>query len=284
MPKKNVLLISSPGGGKTVALETLPCGTILFNFDPGGWKSLDRSPIEAGKVGRKPKRLLFTKTLIEWVANKENTLQPDNILVVDYSPGKLTINDSLLCTYDATVFHSFAKDINILETPPAKERGICHIALDSLTGLQWAVLEAIVNLAGHTGTGTSQYSYGKAIEKMREIVDTCCMLPYDFVLTAHIRSDKDDVTGKVMEEISIYGKALPELIVSMIDDVYVCTSDLASPKKYWWETSPGPFLKIVRQRSFDGLPIRVEPNFALRYPGGLYTTPVLVTLGEGVKK
>jgi hypothetical protein len=40
--KKNVLLIGDIGTGKTVSIETLPGGTILFNFDPGGWRSLQR--------------------------------------------------------------------------------------------------------------------------------------------------------------------------------------------------------------------------------------------------
>jgi hypothetical protein len=114
--------------------------------------------------------------------------------------------------------------------------------------------------------GTDQDIYGKAIEKMKEIIDTGCHLPFDFILTAHIQSDKDDVTGKIKEEISIYGKKLPELIASMIDDIYYCQEDMSSGQaKYIWSAHSQAFLKAMRTRSFDNLPLTFEANFTKLY-------------------
>jgi hypothetical protein len=149
-----------------------------------------------------------------------------------------------------------------------KERGVCHFAADSLTGLQWYVLHGEVNLAGHTGKGTSQYTYGLAIEKIREIVDVCCHIPFDFILTTHVESEKDEIVGKIQETILLYGKKLPGIVLSMIDDIYyVSVSTMTGKKEYWFETSPQMFLKIIRQRSFDDLPIKIKPNFAEIYRG-----------------
>jgi hypothetical protein len=277
MPKSG-LLIGPPGSGKTVALETLPCGTVDLSFDPGGWKSLERTPISmeerelintGKKSGRQPKKLLFAKTLRQWLSIKENKLARDEILVIDYDPKVKSIQIGKSPFYDSSIFMESAADINELEKPIAQNRGICHVCMDSLTWLQWATLEAIVTFRGPTQSGymgTDQDVYGKAIEKMKEIIDTGCHLPFDFILTAHIQSDKDDVTGKIKEEISIYGKKLPELIASMIDDIYYCQEDMSSGKpKYLWSAHSQGFLKAMRTRSFDNLPLTFEANFTKLY-------------------
>jgi len=275
---KSALLIGPPGSGKTVAIETLPGGTVDLNYDPHGWLSLDRpliSPeekaliISGKKKERIPKKLLHAPTLRQWLEVKENRLNPDEILVIDYDPKVKQIQIGKSPFYDSSVFMESARDINELDKPIALNRGICHLCLDSLTWLQWTVLEAIVVFRGPTQSGymgTDQDIYGKAIEKMKEIIDTGCHLPFDFILTAHIQSDKDDVTGKIKEEISIYGKKLPELIASMIDDIYYCQEDMStgSPRYLWSAHSQG-FLKAMRTRNFDNLPLTFEANFTKLY-------------------
>jgi len=275
---RSILLIGPPGSGKTVAIETLPGGTVDFNFDPGGWRSLERpipSPeeraliISGKKKGRLPKKILHSPTLREWLAIKENRLQPDEILVLDYEARLNSIQIGKSIQFDNRIFMESAMDINELDKPIAQGRGICHVALDSLTWLQWSTLEAIVLFRGPTQSGymgTDQDVYGKAIEKMKEVIDTCCHLPFDFILTAHIQSDKDDVTGKIKEEISIYGKKLPELIASMIDDIYYCQEDMSSGQaRYLWSAHSQGFLKAMRTRSFDNLPLTFEANFSKLY-------------------
>lgn len=273
MSKKNIVLISEPGAGKTTVLETLPGGTVDFNTDPGGWKSLEREGEalqQALKVGRKPKKLIHAPNLREWLKDPNNKLQPDNILIIDYSIYAIPMNVALLTNYDSKVYFDLGQDINALEKV-GKERGICHFALDSLTGLQWYVLHGMVNLAGHVYKGTSQYTYGLAIEKMREIIDTCCHLPFDFILTTHVESEKDEIVGKIQETILLYGKKLPGILLSMIDDIYYCSvSTMTGKKEYFFETQPQMFLRIIRQRSFDNLPIKLKPNFAELYKGQLY--------------
>lgn len=268
MSKKNIVLVGEPGGGKTVSLETLPGGTINFNVDPGGWRSLERTE---AKAGRRPKKVIHAPTLREWAKVGENKLEKDNILIIDYSSYATPMNVGMLTSFDSKVYFDLGQDINDLETKAAqyKERGVCHFAIDSLTGLQWYVLHGMVNLAGHSMKGTSMYSYGLAIEKVREIVDVCCHTPFDFILTAHVESEKDEIVGKIQETILLYGKKLPGIILSMIDDIYYVSMTMTTGKReYWFETAPQMFLRIIRQRSFDDLPIKVKPNFSELYNKG----------------
>lgn len=268
MSKKNIVLIGEPGGGKTVSLETLPGGTIDYNHDPGGWKSLERD-VSKPSPGRKPKKLKHASTSREWFATKDE-LKKDEILVVDYSAYATPMGVGMLTNFDPKIYYDLALDINDLEKNAAayRERGVCHFAQDSLTGLQWYVLHGMVSLAGHSGKGTSQYTYGQAIEKIREIVDVCCHTPFDFILTTHVESEKDEVVGKICETILLYGKKLPGIVLSMIDDIYyVSVNTMTGKKEYWFETQPQMFLKIIRQRSFDDLAIKLKPNFAEIYKG-----------------
>jgi len=262
---KNIVLIGEPGSGKTVLVETLPGGTIDFNFDQGGWKSLDR---QAPSSKRKPKRILHSQTLRSWFEKKER-LMKDQILIIDYSMYAPTMmNTGMLTNFDPKVYFDFGMDINHLEknVEEYKQRGVCHFVADSLTGLQWYVLHGVVNLAGHAAKGTSQYTYGLAIEKMREIIDVCCQIPLDFILTSHVESEKDELVGKVNETILLYGKKLPGIILSMIDDIYYTSQMMgAGGKEFWLETAPQMFLRIIRQRSFDDLPIKLKPNFSELY-------------------
>jgi len=273
MSKKNIVLIGDVGGGKTVSLETLPGGTIDFNLDPGGWKSLERPPrLTPAKPGeRTPKALVHTPTLREWFARNEE-LKPNNILVIDYSALASLMNVGMLTHFQSKTYFDLGQDLNDLESKAQayRERGVCHFAIDSLTNLQWYVLRGMVDLAGHSAKGTSQYTYGLAIEKIREIVDVCCHTPFDFILTAHIESMKDEIVGKIQETILLYGKKLPGIVLSMIDDIYfVSVSVMSGKKEYWFETQPQMFLRIIRQRSFDDLPIKLKPNFSDIYKGQL---------------
>jgi hypothetical protein len=267
MGKKSIVAISEPGAGKTVLIETLPCGAVDFNTDPGGWKSLER--VEA-KAGRHPKKLKHSPTLRWWLTQTKEELQKDEILIIDYSALATPMNVGLLTNYDSKQYFDLGQDINALSAMKTGKRGIFHFAIDSLTGLQWYVLHGMVNLAGHTLKGTSQYTYGLAIEKIREIIDVCCHIPFDFYLTAHVESEKDEIVGKIQETILLYGRKLPGIVLSMIDDIYyMSVSTMTGKKEYSLETSPGMFLKIIRQRSFDDLPIKLKPNLTELYKGQL---------------
>jgi hypothetical protein len=276
--KRSILLVGSPGSGKTVSAETLEGATVYFSFDPNGWLSLERTPctpetrrmVMEGKLKqRTPKKLKFAPTLRGWLADPNNHLERDEILILDYEAKTNKIQTGLTTDWQSDIFIESSTDINLIAEGKAAGRGISHGWFDSLTGWQWAVLEAIVRFRGPTKsgyTGTDQDTYGKAIEKIREIVDTCCHLPIDFIFTAHIQTDKDDLIGRIKEELSIYGKKLPELIASMIDDIYLSSVDMSGVNpQYKWSAHPTDFFKALRTRSFDNLPRVFDANFQKLY-------------------
>lgn len=271
---KNIVLVGEPGSGKTVLAETLPGGTIDFNFDQGGWKSLERGEgVKSQK--RKFKKVIHAPSLREWFKTG-STLMRDMILVVDYSAISSRFNPGMLTNFDPKIYFEFGQDLNHLEreVEEYKKRGVCHFMVDSLTGLQWYVLHGLVNLAGHGSKGTSQYTYGLAIEKMREVINICCQIPLDFILTSHVESEKDELVGKVNETILLYGKKLPGIILSMIDDIYYTSQIVvAGAREFWLETAPQMFLRIIRQRSFDDLPIRIIPDLNALYKDQLVQPP-----------
>jgi hypothetical protein len=275
---RSILLVGPPGSGKSVSFETLEGGTVDFNFDPNGWLSLDRTPVtpefrkqvmESQSKLRVPKKLIFAPTLRQWLGDPNNHLSNDEILVLDYESKKNEINLGLQTDWQSDIFLESSADINALAQGKANGRGISHGCFDSLTGWSWAILEASVKFRGPTKsgyTGTDQDVYGKAIEKVREVVDTCCHLPIDFVFTAHLHADKDDLIGRIKEELSVYGKKLPELIASMIDDIYLCSVDMSGKDpRYVWSAHPTDFFKALRTRSFDNLPRVFEANFQKLY-------------------
>lgn len=221
---------------------------------------------------RKFKKLKVFSSYREWLKTNEE-LKPDEILVIDYVVAD-PISVGMLPKYDQTVIHNFILDENELWKPEAEERGVCHVAVDSLTGLQYNLIDYIVCLRGATKSGwmgTDEDVYGKAIEKMKEIIDSFVSLKFDFILTAHIETEKDAVTGKVLEQPLIYGRKLPGLILSKMDDIYYAYSDFSSGNlSYWWGTQPQMLLKIIGQRNFDNLPVRVPPDFERLYGDRLF--------------
>jgi len=273
MPKKNILQIGPPGSGKTGNLETLPDSVVHLSFDPGGWETLKR---DIPRQGRRKRNLVGPLTTFREWAKLNQSLSPDDILVVDYSSLPVRVSVDKFQQYEIAPWNNFLMDFNEIEkiggAPVIERRGICNVAVDSLTWMQWTILEGVVYLESRTDKGTCVNDYRIAIEKMKEIVKAFCQLPFNFILTAHVESEKDDVTGKIKEQVLIYGKNLPDLIVSMISDVYYCGVDMSTGTiRSYLYTAPQMFLKIVRQRSFDNLPIKMEADFSKLYKaGGLY--------------
>lgn len=220
-----------------------------------------------------PKKLKFAPSYRDWVKQDEE-LKSDEILVIDYYAADAIAN-GMLPKYDSANFRNFILDENELWKPEAEERGVCHVVVDSLTGMQYSLLDYVVCLRGPTKSGwmgTDEDVYGKAIEKMKEAIDSLVSLKFDFILTAHVEIEKDAVSGKVLEQPLIYGRKLPGLILSKMDDIYYAYSDFSTGKlDYFWGTQPQMLLKIIGQRSFDSLPVRVEPNFQKLYGDRLFS-------------
>jgi len=251
----NTLLIGKSKTGHTRCLETLPRGLLIFSFDKEGWLSLRK------------KKIILRKSLREWL--KEGViLKPDECLVIDYFVSDQILNDKYI-KYETTLLHNFILDSHELWKPEIKGKGISHISIDSLTWMQAPVLEFVV--AFQSRVTTSQNDYGLAINKMKEIISSFTGLPQDFVLTTHIQSDKDETTGEIKEQPLVYGKQLPDVIVSAFSTVFqTVTQPTTSGLAYLWDTQPSAYLKTVGTRLLDNLPKFIEPNFEKWFGKFLY--------------
>lgn len=253
----NVLLIGESKSGKTSSIETLPRGTVLFSFDKGGWHSL----------GRKGKKLTVVPKFGEWFKD-ELMLEPTDILCVDYAVSD-TVEPNQYTRVDQTLIHTFIQDFNLLWSPKASDKGIFHIAIDSLTSMQRPVLEYV--MAINNRVMATQQDWGQAINKVDEIIQSAVGLPFDFILTSHIQAEKDEISGKIRELPLIYGKQLPNLLLAKFDDIYLTFSERTpAGLQFFWGTSPEGLLKIIGTRNFDNLPARVAPNFMKLYAEKLY--------------
>jgi hypothetical protein len=256
----NVLLIGETKTGKTVALETLPSGVVDFSFDIGGWHSLGRRGLKKVKV---------VSRLKDWVES-DDYLQSDEILVVDYAVADI-VEQSQHTATSPTLITNFIVDFNLLwhRQTECVEKGICHIAIDSLTSFQRPILEYVMAL--NARVIAVQQDWGQAINKVDEIIQSAVALPFDFVLTTHIQAEKDEVTGKVKELPLIYGKQLPNLILAKFDDIFLTLKERTpAGLSFWWGTTPEGLLQCVGTRSFDNLPVRVKPDFKALYGDKLF--------------
>ena len=263
------LLIGEPKTGKTRSLETLPGGTVLFSFDRGGWHALDQRYDIPGAPGRKRlKKVVFPPaskpTFKSWL-DTDARLRRDEILVVEYSIAD-AIGFNQWTGASTELFLNFANDFNELwyKKDTCLERGIWHAALDSLTTFKEAVFEFII--ASNARVLSTQQDWGQAIKKIMEVIDSAKGTEFDFILTCHIQSEKDEITGRIRELPLVYGKGLPKEILTRFDDIFMAGSERGPQgMNYFWATAPEGLLMGVGTRTFDNLPRRVEPNFGKLY-------------------
>ena len=261
----STLLIGNPKTGKTRSIQTLPGGTVIFSFDRGGWRTLDPTNYPTGK---RIKKLKFppkgNPTLRGWLATGD-TLTSDEILVVEYvTTDLISINQYIKA--DADRFINMGQDFNDLWTKKDQYRdhGICHTVLDSLTTFQDVIREFIMVLSGHVTM--SMPDWGLAIDKVIEVVDSAQGTGFDFIMTCHIQADKDEYTGKIVEMPLIFGKQLPNKLLIRFDDIIMAGSERGTKgQEFFWCPVPIGLLQGIGTRSFDDLPMRVEPNFAKLY-------------------
>ncbi|MEM2125011.1 MAG: AAA family ATPase [Candidatus Methanosuratincola sp.] len=255
----NVMLIGETKTGKTAALETLPRGVVDFSFDIGGWHSL----------GRRGKKVKVVRRLGEWLDSGER-LEESEILVVDYTVAD-PVAEAQYTAFSTELIGMFIKDFNLLwkRQQECIEKGVCHIAIDSLTSFQRPILEYIIAI--NARVLATQQDWGQAINKVDEIVQSAVALPFDFIMTSHIQAEKDEITGKVRELPLIYGKQLPNMILAKFDDIFLTIKERTPTGiVYRWGTAPEGLLQCIGTRNFDNLPLRIEPNFTKLYGDRLF--------------
>jgi len=296
----NDLIVGESKSGKTKSFETLPRGVLIFSFDIGGWHALARTT-DKREVGKEEESVWLTETgrpltviksFKNWMEQNGRALLPKEMLVVDY-----TVSDPIALgqytQFDAALMTSFIYDHNQLwgKQKECIERGICHVCIDSLTSMQRPVLEYIK--AMNVRLITVVQDWGQAIDKVDEIVQSSVALPFDFIMSAHTQVEKDELSGRVRENLLIFGKSLPNVLLAKFDDIFLSIVQRSTTgMSYVWGTNRSGPLQVyipkgmdkdspqgqmwqydgipIGTRNFTNLPPRIEQNFEKLYGERLF--------------
>ena len=300
----NTLLVGESKTGKSQSLDTLPGVVVGFSFDIGGWHPLARKRDKGRKLGEEELEAWVTDldhpvTVItnfkKWLANNTRDFLSHERVVIDYAK-TAPIALGQYTQFDATLMTTFIHDFNQLwhAQPNLIERGLCHVYLDSLTSFQRPVMEYIK--AMNSRLISVVQDWGQAIDKIDEVIQNGVALPFDFIMTAHTVTEKDELMGRVRESLLIYGKTLPAVILAKFDDIFLSVAERTTHGlKYMWGTSRSGPLSVyipkgmekdappaqqwpyegvpVGSRTFSNLPPRVEQDFTKLYGDRLFGSP-----------
>lgn len=135
--------------------------------------------------------------------------------------GKAIVNRD--CEYEddksPSAFDKFVLNFNTLKKAGAFDH-IGTYSIDSLTFLTDAILNKVHANNGLIGKNLRIQDYGEVKDIFKRVIAMCCALPCDFVLTAHVTSEKDEVTLETITNITTVGKNA-QIIPTFFDEVYV---------------------------------------------------------------
>ncbi len=184
----NALICGELGTGKTHLLKTARKPVLGAFFDPGGYKTLE-DEIERGEV----------------------------------IPLKYDGDDP----FKPWAFRQFTQDFFELERKGLYNH-IGTYALDSSTMFGEAILNYFVNKRGAAGkVPDGKQDYMPQKNEIRNWLNKILALPCDVIVTGHLESEKDEVTGRVAYRYATTGKGT-FLFPALFDEVYVMSAEETS--------------------------------------------------------
>lgn len=191
-----------------------------------------------------------------------DALAENELVVVDYTAMLGEVSERMERGARAKValemYKASVRDINIALQCEACD----NIVDDGLTGMQEMVLGAVLALNARQ---KAQFEdWGQAIDKIMEIYTVMTAGRPNFVLTAHIQIEKDELTGKIKETPLVFGKQLPNKLLALFDNVFVTGF---SGGTYFWYTKPQPLMPTIGSRVFHDLPEHIHQNYEELFAG-----------------
>jgi len=212
----NLLLLGETGSGKTHLLQTARRPIHIDSFDIGGTKLPSiRKGIEEG-----------------WIIVDSRWEHED--------PYKPSVVDAWQKEMDRRVQMGY---FNALGT----------YCLDSMTSWTEAIMNRTLKKAGiaaHAPRFTHDYMPTKT--DIRNFVSRLLKLSCDFILTGHLRADKDEVVGTISMRLVTIGD-LDIKLPSLFDEIWITqVKDGSKGSDYSILTSPKGYYKTVRTRIGSG--------------------------------
>lgn len=174
----NLLLLGESGSGKTYLMRTARFPVHIDSFDPGGTKGLEEY-IAKGQI------------IVDSEFESEDPISPKA-----YEAWKKKFEHRVRIGY-----------FNYIGT----------YVLDSATMWSYAIMNWILKRAGIAGEAPRfTKDYGPQKIEIRNKLQVCLNLPCDFILTGHLESDKDEVTGRIKYKFMTTGKG--EITIPLLFD------------------------------------------------------------------
>lgn len=188
----NILVYGDYGTGKSTLLSTCRLPLYVFSFDPGGTKLPALQKLRDEGLA-----------ILDTDYENENAKKP-------------------------TVFKAFDKTLTEMKNAKAFEN-IGTVAIDSLTTFSDAVMNFILDRDHRAGTVPQIQDYYVLQSLLGQVVRELCNLPCDFILTGHISTDKDEVTGRMITSLLVPGKNSQKIPV-LFDEVLISTLEMDAKK------------------------------------------------------
>lgn len=208
----NLLLLGETGTGKTRLLSTCRRPIHIDSFDPGGTKlPCIRKGISEGWI------------IVDTRWEKDDPYKP---FVID--EWRKEMDDR----YKINYFHALGT-----------------YAIDSLTSWTEALMNRVLRKAGIAAQAPRfTHDYMPTKTDLRNHISDLLKLPCDFVLTGHMKPDKDEVVGTISMRLLTIGD-LEVKLPSLFDEIWVTqVKDGSKGPDYSILTSPKGYHKTVRTR------------------------------------
>jgi hypothetical protein len=211
--RKTYLFYGEAGAGKTVLATSFPGPMYVFDFD--------------GKISSAAKFYENQKETLEGIEFDNYTQQGSKDLP----------------------YQRFVTKFNELGNLPSDKFPYATVVLDSITSFGEALMKDEMRQNASSNRSSMNQNkvlvpnmkdYQISINAMKSNLMALLSLPCNVVIIGHVSTDKDELTGAISKQVSIWGKELPGWIPKMVEECYHCYAEEDKGKtKYYAQTRQG---------------------------------------------
>jgi hypothetical protein len=223
-----VLLCGNPGSGKTVFAASLPYPILFLDFDgkvnsAARWHEADKERLKNIEV----------RSLARRIDNSDPIVEMQQIINEELIPHQAAPKYKTLVIDSATTF-SAAVLQHIVKTNPGIKR-----------------------VASAQGVQAGMQDFGILKREFARLIPGLLSLPMNVVMTAHIRTDRSELTGEIIRSPIMDGSFSQELPI-YFEEVYRVFMKEGKP---YAQTKADPYYDFCRSQ-IPGLPSPVELSYA----------------------
>lgn len=234
--KKTVLVYGKSGAGKTIFGTSFPTPIFVADFD--------------GKI---------SSAASYWQDSKR---------LGEIEVGRFTVDNGSKEPDATRPFRRFVKLFNELGGISAEKFPYKTFMLDSITTFATALMDECMlqnadSARSKMGAVTvpNLKDYGISINAFKNIISQVLTLPCNVVVTGHISTEKDELTGEILNQPLIFGKELPNWLPIVFEEVYHVYCDRKDGKGiYLAQTQQDR--KYVARSQIRGLPNLIPLDYS----------------------